>query len=193
MIEDDSDMAERLDMQILKVPVVRFDELDREKTALAELFQLLIGNNDYSVLKVSRGDCCHNSDVLAVDEAGLKIPVPFDFDFSGFVDAIYAAPPDHLPISDVHHRYYTGLCHPPGILEDAIAHVQSKREQIFSLVENQPELSNKGRREAISFIKGFFEILDNQKRLDSEVFNRCRGKHLLDRIVEPPKDPTSAR
>ena len=98
VIEDDSDMADRLGLEILSLPEVRFAELDREHTALAELFQLLIGNNDYSVLKVREGeDCCHNADILSFDEASLKIPIPFDFDFSGFVNAVYAAPPSHLP------------------------------------------------------------------------------------------------
>ena len=151
----------------------------------------MIGNNDYSVLKVREGeDCCHNTDVLAVDEAGLKIPIPFDFDFSGLVNAPYAAPPSHLPITEVRHRYYTGLCHPPGVLDKAIAHVQSRREEIFALIENQPELSDKGRRDATRYIRYFYDILDNPKRLRNEVYERCRGKHLLESMMELSTGPT---
>ena len=191
VIEDDSDMAERLGLERMEVPRVAFAELDRDTTALAELFQLLIGNNDYSVLKVREGeDCCHNTDVLAVDEAGLKIPIPFDFDFSGLVNAPYAAPPSHLPITEVRHRYYTGLCHPPGVLDKAIAHVQSRREEIFALIENQPELSDKGRRDATRYIRYFYDILDNPKRLRNEVYERCRGKHLLESMMELSTGPT---
>jgi hypothetical protein len=191
IIEDDADMADRLELERINVPSVKFAELDREKTALAELFQLLIGNNDYSVLKGGRGeDCCHNSDVLGIDEASLRIPIPFDFDFAGLVNANYAAPPSHLPITEVRHRYYTGLCHPPGVLDEAIAHVQSKREEIFALFENSAELSPSGKRFAESYIAGFFDILDKPKRLQKEVYERCRGKHLLDAMMELPTDPT---
>jgi hypothetical protein len=191
VIEDDSDMADRLGLERVSVPRVHFDELDQEKTALAELFELMIGNNDYSVLKVREGeDCCHNTDILAFDEASLKVPIPFDFDFSGFVNAVYAAPPSHLPITEVRHRYYTGLCQPPGVLEEAIAHVQARREEIFALIENQKELSNKGKRDARRYIRYFYDILDNPKRLEAEVFERCRGRHLLESMLELATDPS---
>jgi hypothetical protein len=195
VIEDDSDMADRLDMQRIDVESVKFDDLEREKTALAELFQFLIGNNDYSVLRNTEGeDCCHNVEVLAFDEASPKIPVPFDFDFSGLVNALYAAPPSHLPITEVRHRYYTGLCHQPGVLDAAIAHVQSKREEIIALFENQEELSDKGRKSALFYLRAFFKILDDPRRLEREVYERCRGKHLLEKMMqaesEPVTDPT---
>lgn len=185
VIEEDSDMADRLGLEMMSLPEVRFAELDRDKTALAELFQLLIGNNDYSVLKVREGeDCCHNVDILGFDEASLKIPIPFDFDFSGFVNAVYAAPPNHLPITEVRYRYYTGLCHPTGVLEGAIAQVQARRQEIFALVENQKELSRKGKRDATRYIQYFYDILDNPKSLETEIYKRCRGRHLLESMLE---------
>ncbi len=193
VIEDDSDMADRLDMQRIAIEAVRFADLDREKTALAELFQFLIGNNDYSVLRNSKGeDCCHNADILAFDEASLKIPIPFDFDFSGLVNAMYAAPPSHLPITDVRHRYYTGLCHPPGVLDAAVTHVQSKREEILALFEKQEELGDRGRKSALLYLQAFFNILDDPRRLEREVSRRCRGKHLLEGMMKPElaTDPT---
>jgi len=185
ILEDDSDMADRLELERIEVPSVKFAELDREKTALAELFQLLIGNNDYSVLKGGEDeDCCHNSDVLALDEASLRIPVPFDFDFAGLVNANYAAPPSHLPITEVRQRYYTGLCHPPGVLDAAIEHIQSKREEIFALFANSVELDSQGKRIAEIYVESFFDILDNPKRLQKEVYGRCRGQHLIDEMTE---------
>ena len=191
VIEDDSDMADRLEMDRIKIGSVHFADLDREKTALAELFQFMIGNNDYSVLKNVKGEnCCHNSYVLAFDEASPKIPVPFDFDFSGLVNALYAAPPHHLPITEVRQRYYTGLCHPPGILDDAVKLVQSKRAEIFALFQNSKELSSKGRKSAVLYLETFFSILDDPRRLKREVNDRCRGKHLLEEMMEEATDPT---
>jgi len=190
VIEDESDLESRLGLQRLDVPAVDFAELNRDKTALAELFEFLIGNNDYSVLQVREGDaCCHNTEILATDEAGLRIPVPFDFDFSGFVNAIYAAPPSNLPIARVRQRYYKGLCHPPGVLKNAIAHVLLKRDEIFALIENQEELSEKGRRDATRYMEYFYDILDDPKRLEREVYERCRGKNLLDAMMESSTGP----
>ncbi len=194
VIEDDGDMADRLGLERIRLPSVNFADLDHEKTALAELFQLLIGNNDYSVLEAEDGEnCCHNSDVLATGESAPKIPIPFDFDFSGLVDAPYAAPPHNLPIDSVRFRYYTGLCQPPGVLESAIAHVQSKRGEIMALFENFPELSQNDRRAAARYVGVFFDILDNPARLKRLVLGRCRGKDLLEQMMQLSGNETSQR
>jgi hypothetical protein len=189
VIEDDADMADRLGLERIRVPSVDFAELDREKTALAELFQLLIGNNDYSVLEGEDGeDCCHNSDVLAIDETLPKIPIPFDFDFSGLVNAPYATPPHHLHIKNVRYRHYTGLCHPPGILEAAIAHVQSKRGEVMALFENTAELSAEDRSAAVRYVGVFFDMLDSPGRVKRLIVGRCRGKHLLKTMLQSSED-----
>ena len=64
-----------------------------------QLFQLLIANNDYSLIRGEGGPCCHNIDILGYrDSDSGFIPVPFDFDMSGLVNAAYAAPPDQVPM-----------------------------------------------------------------------------------------------
>jgi hypothetical protein len=191
VIEDNGDMADRLGLQMLQVKEVGFAELDRASTALVELFQLMIGNNDYSVLKSAAGEeCCHNSDVFAVDEAGLRVPIPFDFDFSGLVNSKYAAPPDHLPITKVRHRYYTGLCHPPGVLDDALAHIRSKRDEIVALFESVRPLNESAADDGLAYVQSFFKLLDNPKRVEREIFSRCRGAFLLDAMMNLSTDPT---
>lgn len=185
VIEDDNDMAKRLDLVRLKVVSNRFDQMDHSTTALTELFQLLIANNDYSVLQSAEGrECCHNSEILALkDNADVRIPVPYDFDLSGIVDTQYAAPPSFLTTRFVTTRYYRGLCQPPGVLEDAIAHVQSKREEILGLFTNSKELEPKTRKKTLKFIGDYFEILDNPGKLKREIVDRCRGQDRLEDIL----------
>lgn len=181
VIEDDADLARRLGLQKTDLVSVGFLDLDHEQAALVELFQMLIGNNDFSLLQADDGEsCCHNTEILALNDASPKIPVPFDFDFSGLVNAPYAAPPEHLPISEVRQRYYTGLCHPPGVLDAAVAKVRSKRKEIRSLFRNFGELTAKDRRRAELYVEGFFRILDNPRRVEREIYARCRGEHLLE-------------
>lgn len=189
VIEDDSDLAARLGLERASVTSVRFAELDREYAALAELFQLLIGNTDYSLLKgEEENNCCHNSEVLVDTETGLKIPVPYDFDMSGLVDAPYAAPAKGLPIKKVTDRHYLGLCHPPGVLDAAIVEVQEKRAEIVALFEGFPDLSGKSKTDALRFIDGFFRILDSENKRQSQLHERCRGQHLLDAMMEAATD-----
>ncbi|MGB5510720.1 MAG: hypothetical protein WBM87_03330, partial [Woeseiaceae bacterium] len=181
VIEDDDDMADRLGLVKLGVVANQFNQLDRAATALAELFQLLIANNDFSVLQGPKGEvCCHNSEILAPKgNADSRIPVPFDFDLSGLVNAKYAAPPSSIPIRFVRTRYYRGLCHPPGVLENAMAQIQSRRAEILALYAGTPLLEPRTKESTYRYIAEFFELLDDPKRVEKEIVGRCRGEDEL--------------
>ena len=185
VIEDDRDMAKRLDLTRLKVVANRFDQMEHASTALVDLFQFLIANNDYSVLQSSDGrECCHNAEILALkDNADVRIPVPYDFDLSGLVNTKYAAPPTHAPIRFVRTRYYRGLCQPPGVLDDTIAHVQSKREEVLDVFRNSQELEPQLKKKTVKYLEDFFEILDDPKKRQKQLFERCRGEDLLKEML----------
>lgn len=190
VIEDDSDMAKRLDLERLYLPEVRYADLDHPQTAIVQLFQLLIANNDYSVIKGSRDeDCCHNVQLLGEKGATTgRIPIPFDFDMSGLVNADYATPPSQVPVRDVRARYFNGLCQPGRYLDDAIALMQSKREEILSLYRNSAELDDKTKANTVAYVEDFFAILDDPKRVEREIVGRCRGDFLMKRMIAESED-----
>lgn len=190
LIEDDSDMAKRLNLDRLHLNIVRYAQLDHPRLAIAQIFQFMIANNDYSVIKPSGDDdCCHNIELLGIEEAEYGvIPVPFDFDFSGFVNATYAAPPSQIPIRDVRSRYYYGLCQPRPILDAAIAHAQLKREEIFALLDNTAELDEKIREKSIEYVKEFYEVIDSPELTDRLIIERCRGENLMKRHFDIATD-----
>ena len=189
LIEDDADMARRLDLDRLHLESVLYAQLDHPTTALAQLFQFMIANNDYSVIKPSGDDdCCHNVEMLGVEDddgnvgKDSVIPVPFDFDFSGLVNASYAAPPSQIPIRDVRSRYFYGLCQPRPLMDAAIAQVQSRREEIFSLLMNIEELDDKWKEDTIEYIEEFFDIIDDPEKTDELIIKRCRGAGLMNKV-----------
>jgi hypothetical protein len=185
VIEDESDVAKRLDIDKARVAANQFEELDRPTTALAELFQLLISNHDYSVLKGADGEyCCHNSEMFTREEsAHTRIPIPFDFDMSGLVNANYASPPSHLPIRLVRTRYYRGLCQPDDVMEDTVAHMLSKKAEVLALYQTQEDLSRLTRNRSISYVRKFFAILEDEVLFKEEVLDRCRGRDRLDAML----------
>ncbi len=185
VIEDENDIAKRLGLDKARVAENRFDELDQPATALYELFQLLISNHDYSVLKGPDGSyCCHNSVMYTQEEsADKRIPIPYDFDMSGIVNAKYAAPPGHLPIRLVRTRYYRGLCQPDDVMQDAVAHMLSKKEEIIALYEELPELSRLSRNRTLAYVKKFFDILEDEDKFRIQVLDRCRGRDRLDALL----------
>jgi hypothetical protein len=196
VIEDDADIGKRLGLDKARVKENRFDELDQPLTALAELFQLLISNHDYSVLQGPEGEyCCHNTEMyVREEEAGKRIPIPYDFDMSGLVNARYAAPPEHLPIRQVRTRYYRGLCQPPAVMDATVAHILSKKDEIMAMYRGMPELSGPSRNRTLGYLKNYFAILENEGPFKKFVLDRCRGQEQLEEMMAaddaPAKDPT---
>ena len=88
------------------------------------MFQYAIGNTDWSAIKG------HN--VLLVESDGLVTPVPFDFDFSGLVNAQYASVSPELSISNVRQRVFRGVCNPSTDWNAAFAHFVARREDATS-------------------------------------------------------------
>ena len=189
VIEDDADMARRLGLETLRMFAVDYEELDHPKAAVVQLFQFLIGNNDYSVIRGENEYCCHNIDILGSLELETGvIPVPFDFDMSGLVNAAYAAPPIQVPVVDVRHRYFYGLCQPDGILNEAIAYMQTKRQEIRALFANSVELDRKNKVKSLEYVDSFYEILDSPQLIEEEIVSRCRGRDHMERMLESAED-----
>ena len=185
VIEEERDIGKRLGLDRARVAENRFDELDQPATALVELFQFMISNHDYSVLQGPPDEyCCHNS-VMYVDEsrADKRIPIPYDFDMSGLVDADYASPPSHLPIRLVRTRFYRGLCQPDEVMDAAVAHFLEKKDEIFALFDRTPELNRFSRNRNVKYIKQFYEILEDPALLQEQVLDRCRGRNLLEEMM----------
>lgn len=182
VIEDEGDIADRLKLDKVRVAANQFEDLDHATTALVELFQLLISNHDYSVLKGPDDEyCCHNSVMYTREETAEKrIPIPYDFDMSGLVNAKYAAPPEHLPIRLVRTRFYRGLCQPDDVMQEAVAHMLSEKDEIIALYETHEDLSRLTRGRSVTYVKKFFAILEDEASFKEQVLDRCRGRDLLD-------------
>lgn len=188
LIEDDADVARRLDLDRARVASNSFEDLDLRAVALVDLFQFMIANHDYSVLQGPEGSyCCHNVEIFASeDRPGQRIPIPFDFDMSGLVNAPYASPPDHLPIRLVRTRYYRGLCQPPEILEETISLFRSKRDEIMDLYRSMDELDRLKKSATLRYLEQFFDILDDESAIQEQIVNRCRGQDRLDAMLADP-------
>lgn len=193
LIEDDSDMADRLGLDRVRLESVLYSQLDQPHTALVQVFQFLIANNDYSVIKPSGDDdCCHNIELIGVVNEdgevgdGDVVPIPYDFDFSGLVNATYAAPPSQVPVRDVRFRYFYGLCQPRPLLDEAIGHIQSKKDEILTLIADTAELDDGMRDKTITYIEDFFEIIEDPVSVNSEIVRRCRGANLMEKFFDQP-------
>jgi hypothetical protein len=122
-------------------------------------------------------DCCHNGKLMAASDASRErvVPIPYDFDFAGFVNAPYAQPPEGLPVRNVRQRHYRGLCRFNDQARGAAEIFRSRREQLYAVIDSEARLTPARRGVARDYIAGFFEILDDPQRFERLVIEGCRN------------------
>jgi len=125
------------------------------------LFQYMIGNPDYSVP--------HSHNVKILEQAGMGAgrytAVPYDFDYSGLVDAYYAIPSEYLDITSVKERYYLGPCRSDMDFALAIEQLNLYREEILQLVGEFDYLDEKVKKSLLSYLEEYFEEAEHQTSL----------------------------
>ena len=173
-IEDVGDAAFRLGLTRANVgDRVAANQLQARQAATVALFQYMIGNLDWSMRAGPAGEgCCHNSRLLAAKRPGL-IPVPYDFDYSGLVDAPYSAAPDGFKVDSVRDRSYQGYC---WLNNDAIAvaaEFRARRPAIAAMYGQIPGMTERTRRKAISYLDEFYAEIATDEGLRSKILKKC--------------------
>lgn len=175
-IEDTDDMAKRNGLKEPKTADrISANLLSPTNAARVALFQHMLGNHDWSMRAGPQGaGCCHNGKLIGpLPGSTLLVPVPYDFDFSGFVDAPYATPPDQLKIADVRQRLYRGYCaHNPQALR-AAAEMNAAKGDLMGIVSSTPGLQPKARDRALAYMQQFFAEIASDETMRAKVFKTC--------------------
>jgi hypothetical protein len=172
VIEDDDDVGERIGMESLKTAKLNYSDVDQAHANLVTVFQYLIGNTDYSLIRgPADDDCCHNA--VPFSDGSLVWPVPYDFDFSGLVDAPYADPAPQFNIRSVRTRVYRGRCSNNDILDETLDIFRAKKEEIYGLVSALPDLDDRNRRQVTQYLDSFFRVAEDEKRIEREFVREC--------------------
>lgn len=174
-LEDLRDVAKRNGTKETHAPAtIPVTDLSPVDAARYALLQQMIANHDWSMRAGPAGkDCCHNAELIGHLAPGAAIPIPYDFDFSGFVDAPYATPPDQLHISSVRERVYRGYCsHNPQVLAVA-RQMREARPQMMAAITSTPGLDPATASHAISFLDGFFADIASDDAVNTKLLRRC--------------------
>jgi len=154
-LEDDDDVARRLEGRIMELPRALFKDVDPEMLTLATMFEYMIGNTDFSLYAL------HNIRLVRTPSK-IVYTVPYDFDLSGLVNTTYAIPDRALGIKSVRDRLYRGPCRTTGELEPVLERFRGQRNDVLALYDSLPELDPAYRREAKDYLEGFFRAIDRQ-------------------------------
>ncbi len=176
LIEQKRNVAKRLQLEAVDKHRIDYTQLDPMQALLTDLFQYMVGNVDYSILKGEADeDCCHNSKLLQPGNAPPYYPIPYDFDHAGLVNAKYAVPNGDLRQTNVRQRIYRGFCEFNNQLDPALDLFLQTRDATLTLFSDDPVLSRKANRRSVTYLNSFYSKLGDAKWRSQIPEGRCRG------------------
>lgn len=168
-LEREKHMAERLGGKETEADKIHPGQVNPYQANLVDIFEYMIGNTDYSVYEL------HNIIIISdPTRRHLAVPVPYDFDWSGLISANYAVPNPALNITHVSERVYRGLKQNPAIINRTVEIFKIRKAEIYSLYENDPYLSDNARKKALKYLDGFYNILEDEKKVKSVFIENAR-------------------
>ena len=176
-IEDMDDLAERHGLKEFDLPATRHVDLEAKAAANIEMFQFMIGNLDFSMTRGPKGaDCCHNVKLMGADTTGAPphIPVPYDFDNTGWVDPDYALLPGGVDVRNIRERRFRGNCSRISDFRRLQSEFYANKSDWMSLSDIAPHLTEKRAEKVRKYLQEFFDILNNPKKFESQIIKACR-------------------
>jgi hypothetical protein len=170
-IEDDDDVARRMEGRAAVVTGLLFKDFDQESLTLMAVFQYMIGNPDYSVTGM------HNVRLVQT-AANVRYPITWDFDVTGLVDPRYAFPDARVrkEIAGVRTRSYLGPCRSAEEFEPTLAAFRAKQAEMQALVSTIPGLDDAERRKAAEYLGEFFTVIGSKDLVKRELIDTCRDR-----------------
>ena len=166
-LDDDDDVARRMDGRVAELFNASFKELDSESTTLMFLFEYMIGSTDLSIIKL------HNVR-LVQDRARVLYPVPYDFDLAGLVDTSYALVDKRLGLTSVRDRLYRGPCRTEAELEPALEKFRAKKSEVMALYDSLPDLDAAYRRDARKYLEELYSLISRPDRVKKALVDGCK-------------------
>lgn len=164
IIENEEELASRIEGIVVNRQKFALALTEKKVALIMSLFQYMIGNTDWALANM------HNVKLLKVPEFQKVVPLPYDFDYSGLVNANYAVPHESLNLKSVVERYYMGpKCSEeewPSISEPFI----ENKEKVFALINGFKLLADREKDWISKYISGFYEIIEDKKKAGKHFF-----------------------
>lgn len=154
VIEDTAQLKDRIGATnceaCLNTDVAQFDA---ENAKLVGMYQYLVGNSDW--------DIQNGRNIKLLRQNGKIIAVPYDFDFSGLVNAPYAVANPNYQMKFVRDRVYLGFEQLLGEMHSTLFYLQGKQDQIIRIVKRFKHLSTDSRYDIIAYLNVYFEHMED--------------------------------
>ena len=168
LLEEPKAIAARLGGKVLEQKGAMPGDLEEFHDALVGVFQYFIGNTDFSTYGL------HNVELLARPD-GPVLPLAYDFDFSGAVNASYATVDPRLSVTRVRDRLFRGFCTPHEAFTRVFALFNEKKPQIYALYSDQVGslMDRRVARETLKYFDEFYRTINDPRSARRNIIDAC--------------------
>jgi len=172
IIEDPDALANRFMSKLVKVKGASVGDLEAKELALAYTFLYYIGNLDFSF------NGLHNTELLGTVD-GRILPVAYDFDYAGAVNASYAVPPPNYGVPNVRTRKFLASCELAAEFPAAVAKLVEKKDAIYALYRDEIGKAMDPRivKETLEYFDEFYEDVRTPQDAERNIFRKCIKPH----------------
>ena len=183
LIEDDDDLAARLDGQIVDRTQIHPDATDRQQVTLMSVFHYMVGNTDWTVSTLhnvrlvyseARADSLTRAGTFD-GSASAILAVPYDFDWSGLIAAPYATPDPQLGLRSVRERKYLGFCRTADELRPVLDRFRAREADLYALFRESPQLEPEVAKRSVDYLAEFFEQIATDRGVERAFLRDCLG------------------
>jgi hypothetical protein len=165
LIEDVVSLAARTNTVPGDALLVPQDSVSVSHDKVNALFQFMIGNVEWGYVPG------RNIDFLRL-EGGMYLPVVYNFDFSGFVNAPYVKPKTYIGQQSNRERIYFGRKISPSDLAAAFPFFLSKEKALKKLIRDYEELEPATRADLESYADEFFRLISGGEEAAALLLSR---------------------
>lgn len=171
LVEDDKKMAKRLDGNVYERSM---HPLNQEPLSSIRngFFQYMIGNTDFSQAYQ------HNIKVVYIDKN--MVPIPFDFDMSGFVNTSYAVVSEikgeSMAMNSVTERKFRGFSRDQALYQQVRQEFINNKQKLISVLDVNASFFDDPKEfsAARDYILSFYDVLLNDQKFKNEILDQAR-------------------
>jgi len=157
-MEDEEEAAARLGGALVEQYGLVTEQLDVQQAALVALFQYMIGNGDWDF------EMQRNIRFVQLPGSGKILPLPYDFDFSGLVNAPYASPASGSGLDNVRDRILMAKNLPADAMHKARKILIDQKADFYRLC-GSGFLSKNTANQMIRYLNRFFSEIEKVEEL----------------------------
>ena len=170
-IEDDDIVAKRHKGKVVEDLKLHPKSLQDSSSIRHDMFQFMVSNTDWSTTFL------HNAKVIQLNESKKYVPLAYDFDMAGFVNAPYATANETLGIASVRERLYRGFCRSEDVMQAIRQEYISKEKDITEAYKRyESSFEPKEFANMSKYMEDFFATFKSDSRFKSNIIDKCRTK-----------------